>query len=114
MLVYQRVSQPSHQESLNKLVDLVTNLRLRHAPDASIDLEMTAVAYTDWDADSAKLGRPVVAAFGGKDGGEKKWELEHIDEHWWEMMLYCMKVLSFYLFVFQIAFPRWIFDEIWV
>jgi hypothetical protein len=56
----------------------------------------------------------VVAAFGGKDGGEKKWELEHIDEHWWEMMLYCMKVLSFYLFVFQIAFPRWIFDEIWV
>ena len=33
------------------------------------------------------------------------------DEHWWEMMLYCMKVLSLYLFVFQIAFPR-IFDEI--
>lgn len=55
------------KESLNKLVDLVTNLRLRHAPDASIDLEMTAVAYTDWDADSAKLGRPVVAAFGGKE-----------------------------------------------
>lgn len=55
------------KESLNKLMDLVTTLRPRHAPDASIDLEMTAVAYTDWDADSAKLGRPVVAAFGGKE-----------------------------------------------
>ena len=50
-------------------MDLVSTLRPRHAPDAAIDLEMTAVAYTDWDADSAKLGRPVVAAFGGKDGG---------------------------------------------
>ena len=66
-------------------MDLVTNLRLRHAKDASIDLEMTAVAYTDWDADSAKLGRPVVAAFGGKDGGEKLMGAGKIwknDEHW--------------------------------
>ena len=28
---------------------------------------MTAVAYNDWDADTAKLGRPVVSVFGGRE-----------------------------------------------
>lgn len=48
-------------------MDAMSRLRLPAAPEAKIDLEMTAVSYTDWDNDSAKLGRPVVAAFGGKD-----------------------------------------------
>jgi len=56
------------------ITNAVKNLRLAAAPNATVDLEMTAVAYTDWDADSAKLGRPVVAAFGGKDGPVDNWE----------------------------------------
>ena len=56
------------------ITDAMKNLRLAAAPNATVDLEMTAVAYTDWDADSAKLGRPVVAAFGGKDGPVANWE----------------------------------------
>ena len=67
-----RMSSMKHvffsQESIGMITDSMKNLRLPAAPNATVDLEMTAVAYTDWDADSAKLGRPVVAAFGGKDG----------------------------------------------
>jgi len=55
------------KESISMITDAIKNLRLAAAPNATVDLEMTAVAYTDWDADSAKLGRPVVAAFGGKE-----------------------------------------------
>ena len=36
-------------------------------PNACVDLEMTAIAYNDWDEGTARLGRPVVAAFGGKE-----------------------------------------------
>lgn len=61
------MDQVFRQESISMITDAVKNLRLAAAPNATVDLEMTAVAYTDWDADSAKLGRPVVAAFGGKD-----------------------------------------------
>jgi len=62
------MDQVFRQESISMITDAIKNLRLAAAPNATVDLEMTAVAYTDWDADSAKLGRPVVAAFGGKDG----------------------------------------------
>ena len=70
------------QESISMITNAVKNLRLAAAPNATVDLEMTAVAYTDWDADSAKLGRPVVAAFGGKDGPVDNWEFLW-GENWW-------------------------------
>ncbi|CAK8989815.1 unnamed protein product [Durusdinium trenchii] len=54
------------KESVQKIIESVSRLQLPW-PNASIDLEMSAVAYNDWDSDTAKLGRPVVAAFGGKE-----------------------------------------------
>ena len=36
-------------------------------PNALVDLELSAVAYTDWDEQTAQLGRPVVAAYGGRE-----------------------------------------------
>ena len=43
------------------------NVYIPLLPNASVDLEMTAIAYNDWDEGTARLGRPVVAAFGGKE-----------------------------------------------
>eukprot|EP00438_Fugacium_kawagutii_P008839 Skav208539 [mRNA] locus=scaffold1216:204962:236269:+ [translate_table: standard] len=42
------------------------NLYIPLLPNALVDLEMTAIAYNDWDEGTARLGRPVVAAFGGQ------------------------------------------------
>ena len=46
---------------------LARNVYIPLLPNASVDLEMTAIAYNDWDEGTARLGRPVVAAFGGKE-----------------------------------------------
>eukprot|EP00932_Pfiesteria_piscicida_P008745 SRR837773.19276.p2 GENE.SRR837773.19276~~SRR837773.19276.p2 ORF type:complete len:326 (-),score=86.86 SRR837773.19276:50-1000(-) len=36
-------------------------------PSGKVQLALSAVAYNDWDPDTAKRGRPVVSVFGGKE-----------------------------------------------
>ena len=53
--------------SVTRMIEAVRNVYIPLLPNASVDLEMTAIAYNDWDEGTARLGRPVVAAFGGKE-----------------------------------------------
>ncbi|CAL1129586.1 unnamed protein product [Cladocopium goreaui] len=53
--------------SVARMIEAVRNVYIPLLPNASVDLEMTAIAYNDWDEGTARLGRPVVAAFGGKE-----------------------------------------------
>lgn len=55
------------EQSCRKIVDAVKAMSFDHMPDAKVELEMGAVGYNDWDDSTAKLNRPVVSAFGGKD-----------------------------------------------
>ncbi|CAE7424743.1 MAP3K2 [Symbiodinium natans] len=62
------------EDSVTEIIESMQKLRIACLPNASIDVEMGAVAYFDWDAGSRKLGRPVVSVFGG--GGVSE---EHSD-----------------------------------
>lgn len=50
------------KKSLEQIVEDVKKFRNPSFPQASVDLELTAIAYSDWDE---IYGRPAVAAFGG-------------------------------------------------
>lgn len=52
------------KKSLEQIVEDVKKFRNPSFPDASVDLELTAIAYSDWDE---LYGRPAVAAFGGRE-----------------------------------------------
>jgi len=52
------------KKSLEQIVEDVKKFRNPSFPDASVDLELTAIAYSDWDE---IYGRPAVAAFGGRE-----------------------------------------------
>ena len=55
------------QNSCQKIVDAVKNLKFDHMPGATVDLEIAAVGYNDWDEKTASLKRPVVFVYGGKE-----------------------------------------------
>lgn len=46
-------------------MESVKALSFPHMPNATVDLEMAAIGYNDWDDRTASLKRPVVMAFGG-------------------------------------------------
>ena len=48
-------------------MDAVKAMTFDHMPGASVDLEMAAVGYNDWDDKTWSLKRPVVFAYGGKE-----------------------------------------------
>ena len=54
------------QNSCQKIVDAVKNLKFDHMPGATVDLEIAAVAYVDWDETAVRTKRPVVSVYGGK------------------------------------------------
>lgn len=53
------------KQSVSKILAAMKKLRIGSMPNASVDVEMAAVAYNDWDEATRKKGRPVVAVFGG-------------------------------------------------
>lgn len=55
------------EQSCRKIVEAVRAFKFAHMPDATVDLEMAAVGYNDWDDKTASLKRPVVFAYGGKE-----------------------------------------------
>ena len=55
------------EKSCRSIVDAVKAMKFNHMPEASVDLEMAAVGYNDWDDKTANLKRPVVFAYGGKE-----------------------------------------------
>ena len=55
------------QKSCQKIVDAVKNLKFDHMPGATVDLEIAAVGYHDWDSGTLRNKRPVVFVYGGKE-----------------------------------------------
>ena len=67
------------RKSIAEIIEAVRRIRIA-GPDTFVDLEMTAIAYNDWDEHTAKLGRPVVAALGGREiAGEHSFSLTKSD-----------------------------------
>ena len=55
------------EKSCRGIVDAVKAMKFTRMPEASVDLEMAAVGYNDWDDKTANLKRPVVFAYGAKE-----------------------------------------------
>ena len=55
------------ESSCRKIVDAVKGMAFDHMPGATVDLEMAAIGYNDWDEETAKRNRPVVFAYGGSE-----------------------------------------------
>ena len=55
------------EKSCRSIVEKVKAFKFAHMPDATVDLEMAAIGYNDWDDKTASLKRPVVMAYGGKE-----------------------------------------------
>ena len=55
------------KESIMRIIERVERFQVPLQPHARVELEIAAIAYNDWDKDTAGLSRPVVAAFGGKE-----------------------------------------------
>ena len=55
------------EKSCRSIVEAVKAMKFSHMPEASVDLEMAAVGYNDWDDKTASLGRPVVSVYGGNE-----------------------------------------------
>ena len=53
------------RKSVRQIIEAVRKSSLPLWPNASVELELSAVLYTDWDDQTAQLQRPVVAAYGG-------------------------------------------------
>ena len=55
------------KDSVSKIIEAMQKMKIASLPNAAVDVEMAAVAYFDWDAETRKLGRPVVSVFGGRE-----------------------------------------------
>ncbi|CAK9038407.1 Alpha-protein kinase vwkA (von Willebrand factor A alpha-kinase) (vWF kinase) [Durusdinium trenchii] len=55
------------KDSVAKIAEAMQKLQITSMPNAKVEVEMTAIAYNDWDPDTKKKGRPVVAVFGGQE-----------------------------------------------
>lgn len=55
------------KSAVPRIIEAVRQLHLPLTPNARVDLEMSCVAYNDWDEDTFRLGRPVVAIFQGQE-----------------------------------------------
>jgi hypothetical protein len=55
------------KESVAIIIEAMQKMKIASLPNAAVDVEMAAVAYFDWDAETRKLGRPVVSVFGGRE-----------------------------------------------
>jgi hypothetical protein len=55
------------KDSVSKIIEAMQKMKIASLPNAAVDVEMAAVAYFDWDAETRKLGRPVVPVFGGRE-----------------------------------------------
>ena len=53
------------KESVGKIIESMKKLKISSMPNAAVEVEMTAVAYNDWDPETKKKGRPIVSVFGG-------------------------------------------------
>ncbi|CAL1167134.1 unnamed protein product [Cladocopium goreaui] len=59
------------KDSVSKIIEAMQKMKIASLPNAAVDVEMAAVAYFDWDAETRKLGRPVVSVFGGREVKEE-------------------------------------------
>jgi len=59
------------KNSCMQVVDAMKNMKFHHMPNATIDLEMAAVGYNDWDDETRKKDRPVVMVFKGREMKQK-------------------------------------------